>query len=185
MITFGIDELTPCLFDTTTETYVKTIVSKINKSQLKGYNSKTGWYTNWNKIRNTATIYGVFAKQRPSIIQGLIAIEKDDDVSAEHILWACVAPHNNKWEHSRIADSNFVPQYTGIGGHLLAIAANNSVKHGYEGRVHAEAMDEQLLQDHILRYGAVWLPSVTHAYHFGIMEEEAHRLMEVYDYEED
>ena len=48
MINVIIDELTPCLVDTSTGEIVETEVIRIKrKSFLSKYNSKTGWYVYW------------------------------------------------------------------------------------------------------------------------------------------
>lgn len=51
MITVDIDELTPCLKEVKTGDIVETEVLRIGrKSFLKKFNSKTGWYTNWELL---------------------------------------------------------------------------------------------------------------------------------------
>ena len=98
MIAFIIDEMTPCLKDTTTgEIYA-------------------------------LVLEGTFD------VQGLIAISYDDVNSAVHINWACTAPQNNVWIYGK-------QKFSGVGGHLFAIAGDLSVRRGYEGFVYGEAME--------------------------------------------
>jgi len=93
-----------------------------------------------------------------------------------HILWACTAPHNNIWEHK-------VQKYKGVGGHLFAIAAELSVKMGFEGYLYGEAMDEEILQHYIREFGAERLPRVIHPYAMMIRGENTARIREVYSYD--
>ena len=49
-------------------------------------------------------------------IQGLVALSRNDDFQAVYIAWMCTSPQNNKV----LCDN---PKYSGVGGHLFAIAA--------------------------------------------------------------
>ena len=50
MITFCIDELTPCLKDVVTGDILDTeVVALKRKSFLSKFNKKTGWYVNWGE----------------------------------------------------------------------------------------------------------------------------------------
>ena len=51
MITFKIDEFTPCLKEVKTgEIYDTEVVRIKRKSFLSKFNKKTGWYVNWSKF---------------------------------------------------------------------------------------------------------------------------------------
>lgn len=49
-------------------------------------------------------------------IQGLVAVADDEDARALRVAWMCTSPENNKL----LVDE---PRYTGVGGHLFAVAA--------------------------------------------------------------
>ena len=59
-------------------------------------------------------------------IQGLIAIAPNDDMNAVYISWMCCSPDNNKHLGVHV-------RYSGVGGHLFAIAVRKSVEYGYDG----------------------------------------------------
>lgn len=176
MITFYIDELTPCLRDTITGDVIDTEVVRIRrKSFLSKFNKKTGWYINWGKIPESVEIYALVVKGTMDI-QGMVAVRNDIDANAAYVHWACTAPHNNLWEYGE-------QKYKGVGGHLLAIVASKSVEWNHEGVFHADAMDKDILKHYISEYNAEYMPLSGHPYHF-IMEEEASKnIMEVYTYE--
>ena len=99
LIPFTIDELTACLKDTQTGDPVEIEVVRIKrKSFLAKFNKSTGWYVNWSKFPPNVEVYALVLIGTMDI-QGMIALEKDDDAQAIHIRWACTAPHNNVWEN--------------------------------------------------------------------------------------
>ena len=176
MITFYIDELTPCLKETTTGDIAETeVVSLKRKTFLSKFNKKTGWYVNWGKMPDSVEIYALVLKGTMDI-QGLIALENDKDANAVYVHWACAAPHNNIWEYG-------VKKYSGVGGHLLAIAAQKSVEWCHEGVFHADAMDVDLLNHYIRTFNAWSLPLLGRPYHFIVEEDAARTLREVYTYD--
>ena len=91
------------------------------------------------------------------------------------IHWACVAPQNNKHEFR-------IQKYEGVGGHLFAIAADKSIQWGHGGAIYAFAANEELLKHYIDKFGGVYI-GLLHRYHFGIPEENAKKMLEVYHYE--
>ena len=109
-------------------------------------------------------------------IQGLIAIEPNPDYKAVHIIWACTAPQNNKWENGE-------QKYKGVGGHLFAIASEISVMSGFDGTVYGEAMDEDILRYYVKQFGAIRLPKTIHPYAMAINSATAKQIREVYDYD--
>ena len=142
MITFIIDEVIPCLKDVETgEIYDTEVVRLKRKSFLSKFNRRTGWYINWGKFDEETEIYALVLKGTVDI-QGLIAIRYDEDCKAVNIAWACTAPQNNVWQYKK-------QKYSGVGGHLFAIASELSVKKGYEGFVYGEAIDRELCEYYI------------------------------------
>lgn len=176
MITVCIDEITPCLRDTNTGDFLDTEVVRLKrKSFLSKFNKKTGWYVNWGKMPSNVEIYAQVLKGTVDI-QGLIAIQDDPDTNSVYIHWACTAPHNNIWEYN-------TQKYKGVGGHLLAIAAQKSVEWKHNGVFHADAMDKQILDHYVEGYNAWRMPLPGRPFHFVMEETFAQTLREVYTYE--
>lgn len=177
MINFSIDEVLPCLVDTKTNEILDTIARKIeNKEILTKYNRKTDWFVNWSKFSDDTDIYALTLKDSLDF-QGLIAVQNDDNALAVHVMWGCTAPHNNIWKYGK-------QRYKGVGGHLLAIASDLSLKNGYDGTIYAEAMDKKLFEHLIETANASPLPAIeNHPYRFVINEKAARRIREVYNYE--
>lgn len=177
MITFYIDDVTPCLIEVDSgDIYETEIVRLRRKSVLSKYNSKTGWYINWAEFPDSTEIYALMLKGTMSI-QGLIALENDDDSKSIHMLWGCTAPHNNIWENNK-------QRFSGVGGHLIAFASELSMERGYDGFICAEAIDHDLLNYYIDKFGALPLPSLGGIpYRFMITGDSTQKLREVYTYE--
>ena len=131
MIIFKLDELVPCLKDMETGDIYDTEVIRIRrKSVLSHYNKRTGWYINWSKFPESTEVYALVLKGTNDI-QGMIAVEYNDEFQAVHVVWGCVAPQNNVWEYGK-------KKFSGVGGHLFAIASELSLKHGYDGFLYAD-----------------------------------------------
>ena len=176
MITFIVDELTPCLRDVTTGDIAETEVVRIKrKSFLSEFNKNTGWYINWSKFPKEVEVYALVLKGTMDI-QGLISISNDVPSNAVYVHWACTAPHNNVWEYH-------TQKYKGVGGHLLAIAAAKSAEWNHEGVFHSDAMDEAVLAHYVNEFGAWHMPLPNHPLHFVMEETAAQKIMEVYTYE--
>ena len=174
MIAFEIDELTPCLIDTVTEETLETEVIELKrKSMLSRFNSKNGWYVNWGQFPTGVRVFALVLKGTFDI-QGLVAVEPDAVARAVHIVWACTAPQNNKWRFG-------VQKYKGVGGHLFAIAADISERFGYEGFIYGEAMDEELMNYYISKYGAFRVPR-EHPFSIAFDGIATKTIREVYDY---
>ncbi|MCR5331845.1 MAG: hypothetical protein K6E62_11775 [Lachnospiraceae bacterium] len=179
MIPFTIDEITTCLKDTQTGDTIETEIVRIKrKSFLSKFNERTGWYVNWSKFPSGVEIYALVLKGTMDI-QGLIGIEADKNAQAVHIHWACTAPHNNIWE-------NGTKKYSGVGGHLFAIAGNKSMEYGFDGFVYAEAMDAEILEHYQKQYGAELFPFglTPHPYRFIISEINMKKITEEYSYDD-
>lgn len=174
-IDIWVDEIVPCLKDSATGELKETVVFKIeSRAYLKKFQESNGWHINWNEIPKNVEVY-VLALKDDNSIQGLIAIRNDMDACAAYIHWACTAPHNNKHDFG-------VQKYTGVGGHLFAIAADMSQKWGYGGAMHGFAANAELLNHYIEMFHAEYL-GMLHQYQFFINEQAATELLEVYHYE--
>ena len=109
-------------------------------------------------------------------IQGLIAVSPNDEADSLFINWACTAPHNNIHKYGK-------QKYTGVGGHLFAIAAELSMRYGYGGWVYGYAMNQEIYDYYINKFGAESLPRTIHPYGIFINGEKTRKIREVYDYE--
>ena len=176
MITFYIDELLPCLKEVATGKIYDTEVIRLKRGNfLNKFNKRTGWFVNWSKFSNETEIYASVLKGTTDI-QGLIAIAYDEVALAINIRWACVAPHNDKWRFGK-------QKFSGAGGHLLAIASELSVRHGYEGFIYGEATDKELFEYYCRDFGALPLPPTNNPYKFMLSDETTKRIREVYNYD--
>lgn len=177
MITFIIDETIPCLKDVETgEIYETEVVRLRRKSFLSKFNKRTGWYINWGNFDDTTEIYALVLKGTVDI-QGLIAIRFDDENKAVNIVWACTAPQNNVWKYKK-------QKFSGVGGHLFAIASELSVKKSYDGFIYGEAIDEALYHYYLEHFGAYPLPAINNnPFRFMLSDEVTSKLREVYNYE--
>ncbi len=126
MITVWIDEFTPCLKDALTGDIIETeVVQVTRKSYLAKYNQQTQWYINWASLLDENEVYALVIKGTTDI-QGLIALQNNEDMRAVYITWMCVAPQHNK---QIVLES----KYLGVGGHLFAIAVDKSIEYGFDG----------------------------------------------------
>jgi len=176
MITFFVDEYTPCLKNNRTGDLHDTEVAQVKrKSFLEKFTKQTGWYVDWSKFSKDTEIYALLLKGTTDI-QGMIAIQYDDQSQAVHVSWGCTAPHNNKWQYGR-------QEYAGVGGHLLAIASELSATHGYDGFIYGEAMDKDLYAYYVEEFGALPLPKGQNPYRFMLSDKATAEMREVYTYE--
>ena len=175
MINVWIDELTSCLKDNETGDIIQTEVVRIRrKSFLSKYNKKNGWYTNWEQLLEEEEVYALVVKGTVDI-QGLVALNRNDDFQAVYIAWMCTAPQNNKL----MCD---YPKYNGVGGHLFAIASDKSVEYGYSGVIVGNAANMDLVKHYSEVFKAEHI-AMLHPYQIAVYEEESLELREVYDYE--
>lgn len=86
-----------------------------------------------------------------------------------------VAPHNNKL----LTD---YPRYSGVGGHMFAIASEKSLEYGYGGVVTGYASNMDLVNHCCSVFKAEHI-GLLHDYHIAIFESEAAELREIYDFE--
>ncbi len=174
-INIWIDEIVPCLKDTVTGEMKETVVFKIeSRSYLKQYTEQNGWQINWIDLPVDVEVYELALKDTKEI-QGLVAVKNDVNSRAAFLHWACTAPQNNKHDFGK-------QKYSGVGGHLFAIAADKSVQWGYEGAMHGFALNKELLEHYMEKFNAEFL-GMLHDYQFFINENDAKKLLEVYNYE--
>ena len=174
MINVWIDEMTPCLKDNQTGQLIDTEVMKIRrKSTLSAYNKKNQWYTDWSELFDENNIYALVIKGTYDI-QGLVAVAENNS-DALYISWMCTAPQNNP----QIVDQK---KYNGVGGHLFAIAIQQSIIRGYDGAVFGFAANQDLLRHYEEVFGAEWI-GILHPYQFIIDGVKAKKIQEVYTYD--
>lgn len=165
MINVIIDEFTPCLKNNDTGELVQTEVIRIKrKTFLRKYNKRNGWYVNWASLADENEIYALVVEGSVDI-QGLVAVAKDEEMSAGYVSWLCANPENNK-----LLTEN--TKYNGVGGHLFAIAIQKSVDYGFGGYIYGFAANEQLLNHYVKALGAEFIGGL-HPYHFAIDEKMA------------
>lgn len=175
MINVYIDEYTPCLRDSKTGEIFETEVIRIKrKSFLSKFNKRNGWYVNWVELLKENEIYALVIKGTVSI-EGLVALKAIDDYGAVYVTWLCSAPHNNPI----IAETK---KYIGVGGHLFAIAIDRSIKNGFSGAITGNAANKDLLNHYCEVFNATHI-GIIHPYQFFIDEENAKKIIEVYQYE--
>ena len=176
MISFMVDEITPCLKSNETgEIYETEVIQLKRKSFLTKFNKRTGWYVNWSRFEDGIEIYALVLKGTMDI-QGLIAIQNDSSSKSIHIVWACTAPWNNKLKTS-------TPKYSGVGGHLLAIASELSIIRGFDGYIWGEAINKDIFKYYLDQFSATAIPTSNNPYRFMISGKQTQKLMEVYNYE--
>ena len=178
MICVEIDEITPCLKDSLTGELVETRVVQItSKDLLKNYNKSTGWYINWSSLLLDNEIYALIAKDIRSI-QGLVAVGADNDMQASFVTWMVAAPQNNP---QKIPDG-VTKHYSGVGGHLFAIASQMSCRYGFEGAISGFAANIDLMNHYCDIFNAEAI-CMLHPYQIFISKEDSRLIREVYDYE--
>ena len=96
-------------------------------------------------------------------------------MQAVYIAWMCASPQNNKM----LCDN---PKYTGVGGHLFAIAADKSMEYGFGGVIVGNAANIDLVRHYCKVFKAEHIVML-HPYQIAIYENEAADMRKVYDYE--
>ena len=169
-----IDDFTPCLKDNLTGEVVNTEVIRIRRKSFLGkFNRKNGWYVNWGKIVEEYEVYALVLEGTVDI-QGLVALNRNDELKAMYIAWMCTAPQNNP----KMNDS---PKYAGVGGHLFAIAGSESMKAGYGGAIYGYAANQQVLEHYMEKMHATHV-GVLHPYQFCVFENEMQEIIKTYTY---
>ena len=167
-LSIEIDKFTPCLIEKSTGNVINTNYSVAEKSDLKSL-KKIGWNFNWlDDGLKGSTVYKLYL-DNDNEIQGLIAVTEFPRDKALYINLAESAPHNlgkNK-------------KYEGVGGHLFALAANESLNKGYGGFLFLDAKNEELVDYYSEKFGATLL-GMPHPYRMFIDEDNATRLLDIY-----
>lgn len=166
-ISIEIDKFTPCLVEKSTGRIIQTKYGAAEKLELNGL-KQNGWKFNWNSkdLENTT----VFKLQiDDDSIQGLVAVTDFPRSNALYVNLAESAPHNKGINKT----------YEGVGGHLFAIAANESVKKGYGGFLFLDAKNKELVEYYSEKFGAT-LVGMPHPYRMFIDEENAANLLKIY-----
>ena len=170
-----IDEMVPCLQDTETGEIKETVVFKIHsRSYLKEFKRKNGWHINWNELPKDVEVYALALKENNEI-QGLVAVKNDTDAETAFIQWSCAAPRNNKHDFG-------TQKYSGVGGHLFAIAVDKSIEWGYDGAIYGYAANADLVKHYETQFHAEHIP-IRHPYQIIIIPYFARKILEVYRYE--
>ena len=131
---------------------------------------KQGWKFDWTSNSLYKSVVYKLSLENDNLIQGLIAVTDFPQDKALYVNIAESAPHNlgqNK-------------QYEGVGGHLFAIAANESVNKGYGGFLFLDAKNIELVQYYHDKFGAT-LVGMPHPYRMFIDENNARKLLEIYE----
>ena len=166
-----IDKFTPCLEKTSTGELVDTLYSPATSDDL--YKTKE-WQFNWraNDLKG-CEIFKLIAANDDRI-QGLIAIQDIPRDKAVFIKIAESAPHN----------MSRTKEYSGVGGHLYAIAAHRSMELGYGGFMYMDAKNLRLVSHYAKTLGAVFIGS-PHPYRMAIDEIAAKKLIDFYNFRRD
>ena len=163
-----IDELTPCLVESTTGRIVQTAFSVASQKELKNL-KKQGWLFDWSdEALKQDEIYKLTVIGSEDI-QGLIALKYEERSQAVYAHIAESAPVNR----------GAGKKYYGVGGHLFAIAAKKSFDKGYGGFVFLDAKNRELVSHYRDALGAVLL-GMPHPYRMVVDEEAAVKLLEKY-----
>lgn len=170
----GNDKRSPCLVDVATGKIVETHVAKIDRFALKRYTQRNGWGVDWHEYSKSCEVFGVYVNEDDEP-QGLIALEYKR--GATYVGFAQAAPQNDK--HALDGQPK---RYEGVGGHLFALAVEQSSKNGGDGAVFGYAANARLLKHYCEKLGAQHLP-IYHEYQFIIEDDASRKLLEKYTYE--
>ena len=126
---FGIDKLTHSLEDANTGEILLTDVLPLEKVDLKVLSKKSGWNFNWKTeyIAPEKQVFKLVLQKEPTIIQGLICLEKRPEHIFMHLIET--APHN----------FGKTKNYLGVAGNLVAFACKISYENGFDGYISFKA----------------------------------------------
>ena len=170
-IDIKVDEFVPCLKDAKTGEILPTIVEPIDKSQLKGYNNKNGWYVNWSQLEKEGCKIQAVKVKGSDIVEGLVATSFDEQMKATYINYIVAAPHNQK-PHKK---------YVGVGGHLFAVAAEEALKTA-NGDMVGFAANEKLVKYYTEELFAEYI-GIIHPGQVIWDSVSCKKLLEMYNYE--
>jgi hypothetical protein len=167
-----IDKLTPCLVEIATDKVLQTTFSLATRDDVAGLKDK-GWLFDWSdeELRD-CNIYKLQLKG-DAVIQGLVAAQVVR--GAVYVPLAESAPHNQSGKK----------QYSGVGGHLFAIAIKLSMAMGFGGYIYFDAKNLTLVEHYADMLGATRLPARIHEYRMEVFEEHAQKVIEKYTLEGD
>lgn len=166
-----VDETVPCLRRMSDGKIVETQVIKVGREELKNYRESNGWYIDWSATPSDVAVYKITVEGENEA-QGLIGVRDDKDNMAVYVHWGVAAP----WNQGLIVGTDN-KRYNGVGGHIFAVAASESVKLGYGGFFHAKAANGSLLAYYIKEFGA---KPTGNGYGFYVDEASAQKLLEEY-----
>ena len=136
-----IDKFTECLEDANGKLYDTVVYEIEDPNILQGFNRKNRWRANWKKLYNEGfKIFALALKDSPLVFQGLIALMNDFEAGVTIIDWAVANPKNVPLEN------NGVKEYYGVGGHLFAIALEESIRQGFGGIVVGHPSNKKLYE---------------------------------------
>ena len=168
-ISIEVDKFTPCLVEKETGKIINTKYSVADRLELKDL-QKQGWKFDWTSNSLYKSVVYKLSLENDNLIQGLIAVTDFPQDKALYVNIAESAPHN----------LGQTKQYEGVGGHLFAIAANESVNKGYGGFLFLDAKNIELVQYYHDKFGAT-LVGMPHPYRMFIDENNARKLLEIYE----
>ena len=122
-IDIRIDAFTPCLIERATGSVLETIHREIS---LKDVKKLKGWNFDWTLPFNDGFTVKALKLSDSEQIQGLIAYKPMPSSCTVLVDIVESAPHN-------IGSKG---KYDGVGGHLFAIAIDESFKQGFEGHIY-------------------------------------------------
>ncbi|MBR4707915.1 MAG: hypothetical protein IKP29_07665 [Pseudobutyrivibrio sp.] len=96
---------------------------------------------------------------------------------AMYLNWVVAAPQNNP-----MLLTGKAKRYEGVGGHLMAIAAEKSIEMGYEGAAYGYAANAKLAKYYVEKFKGTLLP-IEHPYEVFYSEDAMKKLLEMYNYE--
>lgn len=167
-----IDKLTPCLEETATSKLLQTTFEIVNRKDLDCLKTQ-GWLFDWEEENRQADslIYKLMLKGSTEI-QGLLSAKIFKGLV--YVSLAESAPHNR-----------IDKQYSGVGGHLFAIAIKLSASLGFGGYVCMNAKNEKLVEHYQNKLNANRVYTRFHEYRMEISEDEAQRILAEYTMEGD
>lgn len=167
-LSIEIDKFTPCLVEANTGRIVNTAYGVAENCELQNL-QKQGWNFDWTADDlKKSTVYKL-TLENENTMQGLVAVTDYPKDKALYINIAESAPHN----------IGHAKQYEGVGGHLFAIAANESLKKGYGGFLFLDAKNPELVRYYREKFGATLL-GMPHPYRMFIDEDSARKLLDTY-----
>ncbi|MBQ2229536.1 MAG: hypothetical protein II652_06985 [Bacteroidales bacterium] len=176
-ISVWIDDITPCLKDNLTGEFIDTEVIRIRrKSFLSKFTKANGWYVDWASLAGSETKIFALVVKGSVDIQGLVAVRIEEDNKAVYVQWMCTAPWNNP-------ELTETPKYSGVGGHLFAIAGQESVKAGFEGDIYGFATNEKVLNHYIDKLSAVYI-GILHPFQFVVYSDAMSNIISTYTYDD-